>query len=87
VSVKFQNFKTKKAIRLDLSPSLLENLCWQVSSFCNRQLTNNDDAIAFQLKSARWDATFSALPSRTQKLRKRQPSCCCTSVVCTTFWS
>jgi hypothetical protein len=43
--------------------------CGQVSSFCNCQTTNNDDVITFRLKSAGWDATFSALPSRTQKSR------------------
>jgi hypothetical protein len=68
---------------LDLSPSLLQNLWRQVSSFCNRQPTNNDDAIAFQLKSAGWDATFSALPSRTQK--SKVYNCCVAAHLCTPF--
>jgi hypothetical protein len=79
LSIEIQNFETKQAIHLDLSPSLLglpqeKILCGQVSSFRNRQPTNNDDVIAFQLKSAGWDATFSALPSRTQKSREIQLS-------------
>jgi hypothetical protein len=76
---KFKTLKQSKAIRLDLSPSLLglpqgKILCGQVSSFWNCQPANNDDVIAFQLKSAGWDAMFSALPSRTQKSRERQLS-------------
>jgi hypothetical protein len=43
--------------------------CGQVSSFCNCQTANDEDVIALQLKSAGWDATFSALPSRTRKSR------------------
>jgi hypothetical protein len=84
-SVEFQIFETKKAIRLDLSPSLLGNLCGQVSSFCNRQPTNDDGVIAFRLKSAGWDATFSALPYRTQK--SKGYNCCVAAHLCIPFWS
>jgi hypothetical protein len=45
-----------------------------VSSFCNCQTANDEDVIALQLKSAEWDATFSVLPSRTQK--SRGDNCC-----------
>jgi hypothetical protein len=73
----FQNFETKQSSSREVCSFSLSSTSAVDSKHFERRggfffelsmgigETNDDDLIAFQLKSAGWDATFSVVPSRT----------------------
>jgi hypothetical protein len=77
LKVEFQIFETKQSSSREVcSLSLFSTVYRRLPTFSAGRWVlfglsmgigeaNDDDLIAFQLKSAGWDATFSALPSRT----------------------